>query len=165
MRNSFLFLMLVVFFSACHLKLSDEEKRAIKEELENQRITRVTESEIMSKAHETGRLIMYKIDSLYALNAGYEVLSEELARLSAAYHARIEWAGNDDNIPEKYRELMEAYSFIVSSNKEVLENLQVLKSSNLLYTRPNLQISNDTTILKGLWNIELERKYIVLELP
>jgi len=165
MRKSILLLTVPIFFSACHFKLSEEEKKAIKEELDSQRITRVTESEIMSKAHEMGRLIMSKIDSLYEINAGFDVLSEELGHLSEKYHARIEWAGNDDNIPEKYKELMEAYSFIVGSNKEALENLQVLPGSNLLYTRPNLKITSDTTILKGLWNIELERKYLVLELP
>ena len=162
MKTYFLFLLVALSLLSCDTKLSDEDRKAIKEELETQRITRMTESEIMSRAHETGRLIMDKIDSVYEINAGFEVLSKLLKELSGRYNVRIEWLDNNGDIPENYKELMEAYKFIIASDKDALENIQVLQNKNFLYTRPNVQVSPDTTILKGLWNIELDRKYLVL---
>ena len=158
--------MLILFSGmvvSCNLSLSDEKREAIREGIEEQRITRVTESEIMSRAHERGRSLMHRIDSMYRANSGFETLSGELKQLESDHHVKIEWAGNNEEVPEKYAKLMEAYTFILSSEKDLLENVQLAPNQNYLYTWPVVSEQGDSVVLNGLWNIELERKYLVLD--
>ena len=156
MRN--ILLLIVIACTACGGKLSDEQRKELREGARNQSIQRVTEAEITEAAFKLGRTIMEKAivtDSTFNLDS-----------LAKAYHARIHWleAGSSD-AHEIEKQIIDAYLMNVVTGNNQPDNVQTISEDSLLYTVPVVDTMPDESIyVKGTWNVWMSRKELVLSL-
>ena len=150
--RSLLLLGCLIFFwaAACRGSLSEEDKKAIREEMESREIKRISEGQIVeaafAKGRKLGRLLQQsnaQIDSLEAFHA------VEIRRL---------YQGSGMNAKEA--SLWEAYQFNISEGLPLDDNVQMLGDSSLLYTLPILEEDS----LTGIWSVTFDKGAIIRDL-
>ncbi len=150
---------------ACGGNLSDEQRKKLRDGMEQQKIVRVTESEILAASLDKGQEVMTAI--------GKRKFSPLLAdSLEKAYGVKVRFAvPGAANAHAIEQELVEAYiTGIVTGAAD--ENLQKVYTDSdktafdsVLYSKPAVNIVPDgSEILEGVWNIYMPKKQIVLEI-
>ncbi len=162
MRRVLLFSAIV--FSSCGGSLSDEQRKQIKEGMEHQRIVRVSDAEILSEALKKGKAVLSAVHS--------EMDSQLLDSLEEAQNVNIRFlVPGETNARAIEQELIEAYVTGIAAGTSG-ENLQKIWTSDqkndydtLLFSHPELRINSDgVEELKGIWNIYIPRKDIIIEI-
>jgi hypothetical protein len=154
----------VLFFIvvACGGSLSDEQRKEMRQRMEESKILRVTEAEITEAAFAQGRETVAKLDSLGAD-------SSMLKSFIAQHEGRIRFVtpeSSDSHLLE--RQLIDAYLADPSGNFQ--DNVQKVRNSQadfdtLLYTKPvTRKLAEGREELVGVWNIWLPKKDLVLEI-
>ena len=152
-------IVLIAFtISACTGSLSDQQRKRIKESMEQGEIKKVSEAQVTDAAFNYGRYvasILEKRDSSLTDTGLLDSLSEtfqiEIISLQA----------DNQNLRSVERQIMEAYMEGNASN----DNIQKMGSDSILYTKPFLLENPDgsTKFLKAL-GIRMTRKQIVLSI-
>lgn len=155
---------IILFFilSACGGSLSDEQRKQMREQMELQKIMRVTEVEITESALEKGRETMkilerfhndsIKLDSVLKINGG-----------RIRFIRPGKW-----NAKALEQQLIEAY--LADESGALQDNVQKLRKAggdfdSLLYTRPVvIKLPDGSEQLEGVWNIWLSKKQIILDI-
>jgi hypothetical protein len=159
-----LYLVLVLLFFSCGGSLSDEQRKKIKEGMEQQKIVRVTESEIMDAALNKGRVVLSNLPQDVS-----PALIDSLARTQkVSIHLAVP---GTENAREIEQELIEAYIEGMATG-HTQENVQKIWNSpekkdydSLLFSKPKLIVHPDgTEELQGIWNIYMARKDLILQL-
>lgn len=151
-------LLIMVACAGCGGKLSEEQRKELREGSRNQSIQRVTEAEITEAAFKLGRTIMEKAivaDSTFNLDS-----------LANAHHARVHWleAGSSD-AHEIEKQIIDAYLMNIATGDDQPDNVQAVSEDSLLYTVPVVETLPDESIyVKGTWNVWMSRKELVLSL-
>lgn len=139
--------------------MSDEQRKQMREQMEAHRIRKVTRVEITEAAFKKGRALIEQID----------LLSADPARIDSLIknnNGRIIWTSvNDTPAQPVARQLLDAYM-----NTEVTslkDNVQLIRtqsedSDSILYTKPVVDFADNAGTLKGVWNIWLSKKELVL---
>lgn len=145
MRGILLFGLFLTIIS-CGGSLSDEQRRALKKEMETRAIKRVSDDQIFEKALAMGRGYVRTLDknnqdSLAEANGVTILFADTLSSTLSA----------------EQKELFEAYNY--TPEEDVQDNVQKLKDT-ILYSYP----VKDTASLKGVWFINIPIKKIVLAL-
>lgn len=162
--NKFGFAVLFILMS-CGGTLSDEQRKKLKEGMEQQKIVRVTDSEIMSATLDKAHQVYSSLERTGFNPAKIDSLEDE-------YRVNIKWViPGSENALDIEKELIEAYILGITEGAKQ-ENLQKLWTTqqkddydSLLYTRPKItRFADGSEQLDGLWNISLSRKEIVLEI-
>ena len=150
--RSLLLLGCLIFFwtAACRGSLSEEDKNAIREEMESREIKRISEGAIMEAAFAKGR----KLRSIL------QQPNEQTDSLEVLYSAEIEHLSRGSDMNAKEASLWEAYQYNISKGLPLEDNVQKLGDSALLYTVPIQQADS----LTGMWSIAFEKRAIVSEL-
>lgn len=150
----------------CGGSLSDEQRKKLHEGMENQKIQKVSESEILSESLDQGRAIFNELQKINFDSVGKAAVAEK-------YHVRIRWiVPGSSSAKEVERQLIEAY-VIGAETGSSQDNVQILRKPNeegsydsLLYSRPVVTPMADGAVnVEGVWNIYLSRKQVVLGLP
>ena len=148
-------LIAILVFSACALFSSCHEStpvngNAVREEMENRKIKRVTKSMILEAAMQAGKQTTHTLDSLMNAellkNPGipscvplYHALSDSLSK---ACSVRIVRTGLTDlssnNYSPKEKELMEAFRYSAQNGQNPGDNIQPLGDTVMLYNAPVL---------------------------
>ncbi len=155
----FLFVVLLV---ACSGSLSDEQRRQMREKMEENKIVRVTEVEITEAAFEEGRRVVAILDSLEADSAGTEVFAAEYSG-----DIRFLTPGATTARPVE-QQLLDAY--LTDPSASLDDNVQNIRDENgnvdsLLYTKPRTRkLQDGGNELIGVWNIWLAKKDVVMEI-
>lgn len=144
---------------SCTGKLSDEQKKAFKEEMESREIRRIPESDIVIKADRLGNDIIENIDSVLANNPGG--IEEYLDSLEVKYNAQINKINTSESYSGEVNDILDAYLFSSENNLKADNNIQKLGNGDLFFSSPVFRDSADTKILEGIWGITFSRKYIV----
>jgi hypothetical protein len=156
------FLGLVVVIAGCGGSLSDEQRKAVRERMEENKIVRVTEAEITEAAYSAGRKLVQTLDSLandsVQLQAFLNRRPEKIRYLTPdAANARL-----------LEKQLIDAY--LADESGSFQDNVQEVRntqggSDSLLYTMPVITKRADgIDQLEGVWNIWLSRKALILEM-
>ena len=154
------FLVSLTFVMACGGSLSDEQRRQMREKMEENKILQITEVEITEAAFAQGREIVETLDSL----------GKDSARLDAFINrqgGKIRFITPDaSNARLLEKQLIDAY--LADTSGSFQDNVQKLRTSggdfdSLLYTKPiTKKLPDGSDELEGVWNIWLPKKDLVL---
>jgi hypothetical protein len=159
MRKNVL-LILACVCVACEGKLTDEQRKKMKEQMELHEIRRVTDTEITEAAYTRGRQIVTLIEQVWSDSA-------RLDSLISTHGGRLRWiVPGKSNAHELEQQLVEAY--LADESGGMNDNVQEIrkgmeKSDSILYTKPVVtQLPDGSERLEGIWNIWLSRKQLIL---
>jgi hypothetical protein len=142
--------------TACGGSLSEDQRKKIKEDMQEHKIVRVTDAEITEAAFEKGRQVMRVIGKTTHNIAKADSLGDALK-------ADIKWiTPGTKNAQQIEQQLIEAYleSFI---NGGMADNIQKLGTDSLLYTAPVTEkLVDGSESVKGMWSIRLSKKDLIL---
>ena len=108
---------LLIFLAGCSGKLSDEDRKALREEMENREIRQIWDDDILVKAYEM---------------AGEMRTSDSLLEATGSSKTVFESAPVDPML----RELWEAYQTAIENEILPEDNIQRDYPENLIYTYP-----------------------------
>lgn len=148
---------------ACGGSLSDEQRKKLHDGMENQKIVKLSDSEVVSASLDQGRIIFSALEELK-----FDVAKVD--SISKAHNARIRWIvpGSPDAL-EVENQLIEAY-VIGAETGSTQDNIQKLRQDpqsenydSLLYSRPIVTPMPDGVVnVEGVWNIYLSKKEVIL---
>lgn len=155
----------VAFLLACGGNISDEQREKFKEGMEQQKIVRITEPEIMNASLEKGHAVMSYLEKKKYSPSLADSIEKEFA---VKVHFTVPGSGNALAVEQ---ELIDAYIAGIAAGS-AQENLQKIYTSpekesfdTLLYSKPAVTILPDgSEQLDGIWNIYIPKKSIVLEI-
>lgn len=162
MRSAFILGLLVL--SACGGSLSDEQRKQLKEGMEQQKIVKVSDAEILSNALRKGQSVLKSVQP--------EMNPRRLDSLERVKKVKIRFlVPGQSNARAIEQELIEAYIMGITTGTSG-ENLQKIWNSeqkndydSLLFSRPQLRVNEEgVEELEGIWNIYMARKDIVLDI-
>lgn len=151
-------LLIVVALVSCTGTLSDEQRKRIKESMEQGEIKKLSEAQVTEAAFAYGRKVASQLDKRDKTLTNTALLDS----LSQAYQVEIISLQPDNpNLRGVERQVMEAYMNGGGAN----DNIQKMGTDSLLYTKPILREHPDgsTEFLKAL-GIRMTRKQVVLSI-
>jgi len=173
----------VLLFPACKGGLSEAEKKAFREELEQREVKRVTPGEVTEAVFQQGNNIA---DTLYQLFLTKDidtkllrtsVITAEddplLDSLNRKYKVHIKWIGSDvasdtSVLTALEKELLDAYLYNIENGQEVRENVQRIDEKSFLFTQPvhsnAINSSTESLQWEGMWSITLSQREVILAL-
>jgi hypothetical protein len=162
--NKFWMIALLVLV-ACGGNLSDEQRRKIKQEMEEKKIVRITEPEIMTGALEKGHSVIKSIGN----NTYSEALVDSIEKKHGVkIHYAVPGGKNSQAIEQ---ELIDAYITGIATGaadenlQKVYNNARKDSFDTLLYSKPSItRLPDGTEQLDGIWNIYIPKKQVVLEI-
>jgi hypothetical protein len=151
-------LLFIVALASCTGSLSDEQRKRIKESMEQGEIKKLSEAQITEAAFAYGRKIASVLDKRDKTLTNTTLLDS----LSQAYQIEIlSLQPGNQNLRGVERLLLEAYMNGGGAN----DNIQKMGADSLLYTKPILREHPDgsTEFLKAI-AIRMTRKQVVLSI-
>jgi hypothetical protein len=151
------FLSLAILFLACKGRLSDEQKRKIKEEMELSQIRKISEAQITEAAFAIGRAIVVPIEKQDKQLANRALIDS----LQQAYRVSIvSLTQNDSLLREVEKKIVEAY--LAGGTAQMGDNIQKLANDSLLYTKPMMRTRPDgSEELVTVLGIRMSKKELV----
>jgi hypothetical protein len=154
--------MIMLVFTCCGGSLSDEQRKRMREQMELHEIRRVSDTEITEAAFARGRKVMLSLENLHGDSARIDSFIEASA-------GKIRWlVPGGSNAIALEQQLIDAY--IASGTGSLQDNVQKIRnaegdSDSLLYTKPVVtKLPDGTDRLKGVWNIWLSKKELILSM-
>ena len=153
---------LVILGMGCGGSLSDEQRKKLHEGMEEQKIVKLSDSEIVTASLEKGRMVYNAIE-----NIDFE--ASKIDSLASEYHVKIKLiTPGSDNALEVENQLIEAYivGAETGSLQDNIQKLHVTKNTegydSLIYTRPKVSPLPDGAVkVEGIWNIYLAKKDVI----
>lgn len=155
-------LLVTAFLIGCGGSLSDEQRKRLHEGMDQQKIVKLSDSEILSASLDQGRTIFNVLDQ-----QKFDV--SKVDSIARKYQVKIRWitpgAGNALDVENQ---LIEAY-VVGAETGSVQDNVQELRDpgkddyDSLLYSRPVVTpMANGSVNVEGVWNIYIPKKNIIL---
>jgi hypothetical protein len=151
-------LLIFVMLISCTGSLSDEQRKRIKESMEQGEIKKVSEAEILEHAFSYGRGIATILDK-----RDKTLMNQPLQdSLSSAFQVEIILLQPENTrLRSVERQVMEAYL----ESKELNDNIQKMGTDSLLYTLPIANENRDDSLsFQKVLGIRMTRKQIVLSI-
>jgi hypothetical protein len=151
-----------VLLLGCGGNLSDEQRKKLHEGMEDQKIMKLSDAEIVTASLDQGRIIYEAME-----NISFE--RSKLDSLERHYHVKIQLLKpGTSNALEVENQLIEAY-VAGAETGAIHDNIQKLHNTNkgedydsLIYTRPKVSPLPDGAVkVEGIWNINLSKKEII----
>jgi hypothetical protein len=128
-------LLLFVLLTACGGRLSDEQRRKLREGMELNTIRKVSDAELTEAAFALGRSVSEAIDNIPIGDR------RRIDSVEGHYHVRIRaLQAGDSLLLALEKQLVEAYT---SSAGQVSDDVQRLGADSLLYTKPVMKSTPD----------------------
>lgn len=145
---------------ACEGKLTDEQRKNMREQMELHKIKRVTETQITEAAFAKGRDLMTIVER-------YKTDSVKLDSVINANAGRIRWIiPGKGNAIALEQQLVDAY--LADESGSLQDNIQKVRhgqeeSDSLLYTKPVVtKLPDGSERLDGIWNVWISKKQLIL---
>jgi hypothetical protein len=154
------FVFVIIVFS-CTGSLTEEQRNKVKEDMANHAIRKVSDAEITEAAFSKGRAYVSAIEQ--SKND-----STKIDSIIVASNKRIRWVvpGSKSGLAVE-QQLIDAY--ISSGGTDLQDNIQKIRSEDgtqtdsILYSKPIvIKRSDGVDELKGVWNIWLSRKELIM---
>jgi hypothetical protein len=153
-------IILATLLIACEGKLTDEQRKKMKEQMELHKIKKVTETEITEAAFAKGRSYIKQIESF-----GQD--SSRIGELINETGGRIRWiVPGEGNVLALEQQLVDAYLSDMTGGAQ--DNVQELKhgtekTDSILYTKPVIvKLADGSERFEGMWNIWVSKKELIL---
>src|SRR5688572_18618410 len=155
-------LTIAVLLLGCGGSLSDEQRKKLHDGMEDQKIMKLSDSEIVTASLEQGRVIYTAME-----NSHFD--ASKLDSIQIHYHVKINLLKpGGSNALEVENQLIEAY-VAGAETGAIQDNIQKLRIINtseeydsLIYTRPKVTPLPDGAVkVEGIWNIHLAKKEII----
>lgn len=157
-----IYFLVLAILVGCGGSLSDEQRKKMREGLDEQKIVRLSDSEIVMSSMERGRSIFETMEA-----RGF--VPEAIDSIENQYRVRIKLItpGSDDAL-EVENQLIEAY-VVGAETGSLPDNIQKLgvtdnqeQYDSLVYTKPQVTPLPDGAVkVEGIWNIYLAKKDVV----
>ena len=154
--------LLIFFLIGCGGSLSDEQRKEMQKKMEENKIVRVTEVEIMEAAFAKGRKTVETLESLKndssKLNSFIKANGEGIRYIQPG----------EANARMLEQQLIDAY--VADESGSLQDNVQKLRNNegdfdSLLYTKPVIKkLPDGSEQLEGVWNIWLSKKELIVEI-
>lgn len=154
----FLVTLALLLIFGCQARLTDEQKKEMREGMKANEIVKISEAEIIEAALLLGNKIVREVENLSVLE------KPELAILEKEYKVSIfPLAPGDSLLMEIERQLIEAYT---SANDLVLsDNIQKIGKDTLLYTHPVFSTLPDGSVqFNYALGIRMPKKEVILSI-
>lgn len=147
---------------ACGGSLSDEQRKKLHEGMEDQKIVKLTDAEIVTASLEQGRAVYKALESV-----GFK--SAKMDSIESNYRVKIALLTPGlSNALEVENQLIEAY-VAGAATGSVQDNIQKITLpqnpqayDSLLYSRPKISpLPEGAVKVEGVWNIYLAKKEVV----
>jgi hypothetical protein len=146
---------------ACGGNMSDEQRKKLHEGMEDQKIVKLSDAEIVTTSLDQGRII-------YAAMESISFDGSKLDSLERHYRVNIQLLKpGTSNALEVENQLIEAY-VAGAETGAIHDNIQKLPTTgkgdydSLIYTRPKVSPLPDGAVkVEGIWNIHLAKKEII----
>jgi hypothetical protein len=133
---------LFLFLFACNGKLTDEQKRKIREEREESQIKKISDADITEAAFEYGRTITHIIEERDKTLSNKILLDS----LENAYGVEILSMQTDDStLRAVEKKVIEAY-ISGGSTVALSDNVQKMGKDSILYTKPMMRELPDGSV-------------------
>jgi len=161
MKNSCI--ILLVLLTGCGGSLSDEQRKKLREGMDQQQIVKVSDAEIIATALDQGQVIFNDLKKI-------QFNKTKIDSLEKAHNVRITLlVPGASNALAIEQELIDAYINGLATGS-VQENIQKVWTDtertaydSILYTQPKLNKRSDgVEELEGIWNIYMAKKDVVL---
>lgn len=153
-------IILLLFILSCTGSLTEEQRKAVKEDMERHEIKKVSDAQLTEAAFAKGREITAQLE---------EAKTDSLKKDSIVTSnvGKIRWlVPGAPNAMDIEQQLIDAY--IASASGGAQDNVQKIRrsdgtqSDSLLYSKPVILKQKDgTDVLSGVWNIWLSRKELI----
>lgn len=162
--------LMVVLFTACDNNGSIMDSQALKEEIGNRKIKKISESRILEVSYTKGKEVIDKLstdmekksvgadtlDKQYRVGA-MQPLVESLQQANKAEIKKIIATDlNSTTIRKTEKEVFEAYQYNVAQGLKVADNVQIM-DRYVFYSSPIL----DSGELKGMWSVYFDKSEII----
>jgi hypothetical protein len=152
----------VLILTACENKLSDEQRKAMRENMELHKIKKVTDVEITEAAYAEGRKILKKIEEAKSD-------SGKIKAIINRYHGRVRLIRpGKTNALAMEQQLIDAY--LANESDNIQDNIQKIRNNSvdtdsILYTKPAIvKLPDGSERLEGMWSIWLSKKEIIINM-
>lgn len=149
-------ILILFFLISCGGSLSDEQRKKIREDMNQHKIVRISDAEITAAAFNLGRNAMKVIDG---------TTQTKIDSLAKASGLKIKWlvpGAKNAGVIEK--QIIEAY-LESSINGGMEDNVQKVNSDSLLYTKPVTEkLADGSENVKGMWSIQFSKKKLILSM-
>ncbi len=156
----YLVVLLFSVFLACQGKLTDEQKKEMRDGMKANKIVKISEAEIVDAAFVYGRSISGEIQ-----NQSPDLKNEQaISALQKKYNVIIfPLQPGDSLLMEIEQQLIEAYTS--ASGVELTDNIQKIGNDSLLYTLPIMKKQDDGSIqfIYAL-GIRMPKKEVILSI-
>jgi hypothetical protein len=142
----------------CNGKLTDEQKRKIKEEREEGQIKKITEAEITESAFAYGRTIAERIEQRDKTLSNNSLIDS----LEVSYSVEIvEMKTTDSTLRAIEQKIIEAY--VSGGDATALsDNIQKTSGDSILYTKPLMaQQADGSVIFTKALGIRMSKKQVI----
>lgn len=140
MRAAILFIAIVILNFSCDKGLTNEQRKALKDEMEKREIKKISQEEIYEKAMAQGKAVFEKLQA-----------KNNTEKLKGECKCEIVFSESEIGLSEKSKALYQAYKYDPSGE----DNIQK-EAEKLIYSKP--QVENDSLV--GVWFITFEKKEI-----
>lgn len=153
----------MLILTACGGSLSEEQRKKMREGMEQQKIVKLSDSEITVAAMEKGQQVYAALEKLHFDPA-------KVDSIAAQNHVTIRWVVPGASTAKLVeQQLIEAYIMGMATGS-LQENIQKLHKANdpeaydsLVYSKPVVTPRPDgVENLEGVWNIYLSKKEVIL---
>lgn len=153
-----LVILVFVFLFGCQAKLTDEQKKELREGMDANKIVKISEAEITQAAFSFGRKIADEVKQLPNLS------NPELERLEKAYKVDIfPLAPGDSLLLAIEQQIIEAYTS--AKGLDLTDNIQKIGTDTLLYTHPVLSTRSDGSVqFNYALGIRMPKKEVILSI-
>lgn len=147
----------MLLIASCQGNLTDEQKKELRDGMIANRITKVTESEIMEAAYHYGKKVATKLGPSHS-SSGYQSLENE-------FHVRIYPLETGDSLLQEIeKQIVEAY-LALEADKGAYDNVQLMGNDSLLYTLPVMDtLVNGATEFRFALGIMMPKKEVILSI-
>jgi hypothetical protein len=148
----------VLILVSCNGKLTDEQKRKIREEREESQIKKISEADITEAAFHYGRTITDIIDKRDKLMSNKALLDS----LENAFGVEIISMQKDDpTLRAVEKKVMEAYAS-GGSTIALNDNVQKMGKDSILYTKPLMrELPNGSVTFTSAMGLRIPKKQII----
>lgn len=152
-----LFFIGLLALAACGGKISDEQRKAIKESMEQGQIKRITDAELTEAAYNFGRDIIKDLEQNKFTTSSIEAIAKNKEVKI------ITLQSGDSALMEIEKMIIEAYTS--GATPELSDNIQKLGSDSLLYTKPIMKSQPDGSMqFEKAIGIHMAKKQVVLSI-
>jgi hypothetical protein len=153
----------LIALMSCGGSLSDEQRKRLHDGMEEQKIVKISDSEIVSAAMEQGRAFYSAIEKV----SFDKTKIDSVARLYKVKAVQLDINSSNTNAKEMEKQLLDAY-ISAAATGSMPDNIQKIHKGNdteydsLIYSKPVVVIKDGVENVTGLWNIYLSKKQVII---